>query len=957
MVQVSELIKKVVKSFNKHYPLSAVIFLALVVFSAYWQLVNLYFWTDDWDLFLKVAHPELGLWGMDPGWFGSGPYRYLHTPFMPFFPFFGLNAAPYFAGEIITYFIATISVFLLALEVVRKKSVALGIATIYGSLGYIGSYTLFHLSNTFQNVGAVIFTTLTLWILAKYYRTRKPIFYLLSIFLFYASLEIENLRAHGLIFLVFGLTLLYARWRKSFSTIAFNILSLIPFVLIYKALYSATIGSGSSTTVGAFFYTMTRDKLYAYFIYPFASFCNVIIPDDITKFIYSSFGSDKGNIIPEILLVMSLIFIAGLIYVRNKKYKFILAGIVVLEVLYFIFNRWALNQPILFTLDSAAGFISMLGMTMLLLCLLASAMLWEKRSIFSKSILLGIILIFGHYIGYFIGIPSYSFLATTDRYLTPSTVGTAVLLGSLFYLAYFKKKHLFVILTVIYCAYLIVVMNFTINKVVTEISNPTKKLYKNIMAITPSIPDSSVLFLDFENNPNLKYQVNSSFPNTAFALFYKKGNRLPSMRSFEEYLSLVKENKMKIEDLLSYYISQWEVVETSKKVHFLLKNPAESSAVDISNWRTNTDFSADFGFLSVSPFILEREKDSVGVSPRLEGVINYQSVVPAILSFTLTATPVNFEGKKFPFYDVSSQMPDELIKEDLKDIDIESIKNNGLPCKEIPVLLKLDRERKEFVKIAKIETSSQAGYSEKEFLTDGNFETNWTGHVLHWSTNKKEEILIDLGQEKNINKLIWVNYLRRPAPVEYEILVSKDEKNWIKVKEVRNGPARIEGEFVVDQFGNQDVRFVKMVITNTFANLTPSIAEIWVSSINEGMPVGDYIQQLVDYPLLCPVDSSEQYGSLNSILNSVVNAKFWWLANSRENYNKSYSKNLEIIADGLPHIYNVYIPAQGTILEKVMISDFQLPLDISIGNVSVRSLSFEEIDSLGLITKSAAPSH
>lgn len=957
MQKINPFIKKIVKLFNKYYPWSAIFVFALIVLLAYWQLVNLYFWADDWDLFLRVAHPNLELWGMKPGWIGSGPYRYLHTPFMPFYPFFGLNAAPYFAGEILIYFIATVSVFLLSLELTSNKKLSFAIASIYGSLGYIGSYTLFHLSNTFQNVGAVVFTTLTLWILARYYHSKKVSFYLLSLLLFYLSLEVENLRSHGLIFLVFGLMLIYARFKKSLYSIFINFLIFSPFVIIYKQLYSATISSNGETTVGSFFYTMVRDNLYPYFIYPFASFANVIAPDHITKFIYSFFGNTRSNLVADVSIIFIFLLTEFMILKKNVDKKKVIILAIFFEIVYFFFERWAMAQSLIAQIDPSSGFISLIGMSMLLIFMTIIFCIWKKQNNMARLILFGIVLIFGHYIGYFIGIPSYSYLITTDRYLTPSTVGTAVLLGGLFYLSYFRKKHLFFVFTFIYSAYLILAMNVTIYRVVNEISNPTKKLYADIQKITPSLPENPVLYLDFENDPNLEYQVNSSFPPTAFALFYKQPNRVPGVRTFGEYLYKVKNGEISIDNLASYYISSRGVVETSSLIKKLLKNTSSETFLDINKITSNTQLIKDNFSVSTSPVILSRENDSVGINPRIETSINYSSVVPMMLSINLTATKTDFSLLKFPYYDATSQMPDDLIKEDLQSIAPQDYLNSSLPCSDTSTLLRLDKERKDFLHFAKIETSSEATYSEKEFLTDDNFKTNWSSNPLHWASVKKEDVVIDLSEKRNVGKLIWINYLSRPTPTDYSIYVSDNKNDWKKVKEVKNGPRRIDGEIIVEEFPVQGARFIKMEITNTFGNLAPAISEIWVSSINEDFAPQNYIQQLIDYPMLCPIKNISSYQEISNILGENIRAKIWWQNDSWQDYNSKNTKNIEVIADGLPHNYDIYIPASGTKLEKIQISDLQLPLNISVNSISVRSLSFQELNTMGHITKTAISSN
>ncbi len=945
---------KSVKLFNEHYPVSSILLLFATVILAFWQIPFLYFWTDDWDLFLKVIHPELALWGMDPGWFGSGPYRYLHTPFMPMYPVFGLQAGPYFAVSILVYFAATISAFLLFLEVTQKKVLAFASAIIYASLGYIGSYTIFHLSNSFQNLGAVIFTTLTLWMLARYYRTGKLTDYLISIALFYASVEIENLRAHGIIFLVFGLTALFAKWSLSPKKIILNCLKLVPYVLIYRQLYSSTLASGNETTVGAFFHSMARDKIFAYFINPFASFSNVIIPDTITKFVFSPFK--EVSIVPEILLV--ILFTISVSYFSIKR-KFVFAGAITVigEVLYFIFNRWAFAQPILSNLEPSASFTSLLGMTLLLSLLFLSLLLWKNKSLLSRLILFGIVLIFGHYIGYFVGIPTYSYLITTDRYLTPSTVGTALVLGVVFSLVRFRKYNLFPILVIGYAAYLILLMNLAASYVIANVSNPARRIHEMIKKVVPmgSINSQSVLFLDFENDPNLKYQMNSTFPPTAMALFYKQGNRVLNTRSFEDYLYSVKNNQMKIDDLLSLYISQWDVINTSSEIHKLLKNPSKEIFIDISKWYSNTVFTRSTNEFATSAFISPRSNDTVGVNPQLEADIKHTSVVPSLISITVSASPIDLSDKKFPYSDVSDQVPDEIRAEDLVDLGLNATLISQLPCSQTEYLLKLDKEHKEFIKTAKVSTATEARYSERDFLIDGLFETNWTGFVIAWANEKKEEIVLDLGRAQEINKLIWVNYLPRSAPTEYDILVSVDNKYWSTVKEVKNGSARIEGEYVIDELGDQSARYIKMVIKNTSSNIAPAISEMWASSLKSEKKLSQYPQQLVNKPLLCSVGSKGEYEKIVNALNGNMQVRVSWLTDGRENYSEINSRRMDIVTDGQPHTYLIYIPAQATTLEKIKIHEFQLPVSVRVSNVSIRSLSFEEIDKLGFIRKPTAP--
>ena len=83
--------RNIKKLFVSHYPFSFLVLLALLVIVSLWQLGNLYFWGDDWDVFLKAIHPELNMWGTDSGPFGVGPYRYFHTVFLFLYPLFKIS--------------------------------------------------------------------------------------------------------------------------------------------------------------------------------------------------------------------------------------------------------------------------------------------------------------------------------------------------------------------------------------------------------------------------------------------------------------------------------------------------------------------------------------------------------------------------------------------------------------------------------------------------------------------------------------------------------------------------------------------------------------------------------------------------------------------------------------------------------------------------------------------------
>ena len=63
-----------------------------------------------------------------------------------------------------------------------------------------------------------------------------------------------------------------------------------------------------------------------------------------------------------------------------------------------------------------------------------------------------------------------------------------------------------------------------------------------------------------------------------------------------------------------------------------------------------------------------------------------------------------------------------------------------------------------------------------------------------------------------------------------------------------------------------------------------------------------------------------------------------WLTN----YEKE-AKDIDILADGYPHTYNLYLPPGGLAIQKIMIDGYPTGAKIRILNSVIRNLTFTEI--------------
>src|SRR3989338_1156923 len=128
------MIKRILKNRNL---LLGGICLLLVVFLAYGKILGMYFYLEDYLILYSIQNPTSPEAGYGSGIFGR-PFGWAVTPFIPFYPLFGLEPQGYYLIEVLLYFAASISVYFFAKTFTGNKKAAFGSALIFAS-GYVGS--------------------------------------------------------------------------------------------------------------------------------------------------------------------------------------------------------------------------------------------------------------------------------------------------------------------------------------------------------------------------------------------------------------------------------------------------------------------------------------------------------------------------------------------------------------------------------------------------------------------------------------------------------------------------------------------------------------------------------------------------------------------------------------------------------------------------------------------------
>lgn len=235
--------------------------------------------------------------------------------------------------------------------------------------------------------------------------------------------------------------------------------------------------------------------------------------------------------------------------------------------------------------------------------------------------------------------------------------------------------------------------------------------------------------------------------------------------------------------------------------------------------------------------------------------------------------------------------------------------------------------RDQYYKNVKVETTSQERYLQAKFLVDDESDTLWRGSRGWWNNNQKEEIDIDLGSNKNVGQLVWINGYANSTPTEYFVYVSSDGKIWDSIKEVTEGGKKENGLVVNETFPTKLARYVRLTVTKTFDGDSPTIAEIEVVDDTFKSIVKDDVKILEN--LAYCIDSQNGVRELNNfILARGIVGIVSWKTDKRPNN----SVNFTLIPDGRVHKYRVFLPAGGTRVSDTKIESLQIPAEIIISD-------------------------
>lgn len=116
--------------------------------------------------------------------------------------------------------------------------------------------------------------------------------------------------------------------------------------------------------------------------------------------------------------------------------------------------------------------------------------------------------------------------------------------------------------------------------------------------------------------------------------------------------------------------------------------------------------------------------------------------------------------------------------------------------------------------------------------------------------------------------------------------------------------------------------FIKIEIPATILDLPPSLGEIWTSPFDDS-----YYSLDVKRIALCPFCCTTSPGDANKILYEIdqnVIARVAWRTTEDDSFKTDELSYLRLIPDGKKHIYKILLPAEGTMISDMQLSQFQV---------------------------------
>lgn len=921
--------KNTVKKFYiKHSKLFQALLIFVVFLFSFGQVAKMYFWQDDSALIFKLQHQQEPAGSYGAGIIGQGPYKYLVTPFVPFYPLFGINPMGYFVIGLVVFALAAAAFYFFCKELTDKK-VAFFSTLIFVSAA-IGSDTMYRISNSWQTNFGLILALLTLLLFARYLKSSKFVFYLLTLAFYFASIEFVYVRSHSLIFPILVLDILYC-FPFNFRKISILFIRQVPFWLLFNRWYLQDSGFGGPGLSSLFQEVVFQHKLEV--LSPLlANFGNGLIPDVLqNKFlsILTTLILGSRSVGWQVLITNFIILCTGLLaayFIARQaphKIRIFLIALLLLAA-GFAFNIYSFLQKPIWYRDVGSVFSGILGIELPIVIGFYAILQWKKDRNLSIGIILGLIIVISQIFGYFSQYQTAIF-SSDHRYFSYSLLGYALVFGilSYYFFGYIGKASKSYQLLALTPLVLVVGINAVLNfnnqhKILVQRSIPTRNFYQQLLKDVPSVQKGSVFYFDVDQSPFYQQQFSDFFsvgsmPNsTALAIYYGiDRDDINFITDSNDLLLTLSKNPSLLNNTYTFYYGASGLIDTTTNSRIFLGN-----GLNLGN-NFNVNYSDN-----------KLKKDEIcnvgnNFSLLLDN-LKIDSSTPTLVKFNLSLSP----NKNFAVFPYCQERPSSQI--------ISDGTLNGL--------VNYLRDRQKYYSRVKVSSISDWPHREVRNVADNDPDSVWEGGRIWWHDHRHEQLTVDLGAVEFVSEVIWQNWKNSLTPTDYTLAVSTDGQNWQIVKTVKNGGEKADGQIIEEKFNPVNARLVRMDFTGTILDDAPAIAEFEAVKTEDSV-VDQALAKSYAVSPFAYIDSQTIWDKTFSAFNSLMKASFIWKGNA---VNASKSLALPVSFDGKPHDYQLVIPAGGLQINQLSL-EVNAPVTGTVNKVEIAHPTLKELIDLNYI--------
>ena len=550
-----------------------------VLYLSYHQLLQMYFWRDDYAALYFAQHPDL----LQKGLFAY-PYQITQLLDLLAWRMFGMRTEIYFMAVIILYAFAAGLLFKFLSNLFKDSKIAL-FSTLIFAVGYIGQDDMKMTLDCFSAIMSLIVLLITLLFFLKYLNNHRKIYYLFTLIFFFLTLEIAPHRVAGSIIFLISLDLVIS-WRKWNWGLIIRCFSFISIFLVQYFIHPSSWVLGYKIPPGGNYLGLLINFFPLYLLNPLGTFWNMIFPSDFQELFYRKLGlpGSEFNLLRFYLsglpaLIVSLVSLLILKLLRPKIYNFALFGkILIMFLLLSVFLAILLFRINIYKYDLASIFNGGIFLSFLLLWIFMNMSKYKLLSIFSLVAIFGINSIF------FISIPE-RVLVSYNRYLllpsfVPALLPIIFVSQEYFQGTYAKRiiaKFLFIGFIAIIISLRLTASFLSQQTFVNDYSRHSKKIFQDLKIYIPEIKSKKVIFMKGANQ-KLDFAVGDASrvgyfgSEVAFAVhYYTNQDNIILPQTIDEIPDLLKQNPgLTPDDVFTFVYFEDGLHDTSSETRKLL---------------------------------------------------------------------------------------------------------------------------------------------------------------------------------------------------------------------------------------------------------------------------------------------------------------------------------------------------------------------------------------------------